>query len=252
MSQVSQGLLDAALDLIKRGTQGVPFSSRAELARAANVSEANLSRWLSGASTPTLKKLEPVLAALGAKLILPDENGTYATMPDVRLVLQDQYAPQGGAKSPVENDYVLVPLVGEVGGGSGLLPQRKEPEFWLPLPRNLVGPEMWIVRMGKGDRSMLPRVYPGDLVVIDRRRIGDVKPENIYLVQSPLSEGGGFALRRAKEVLVHNKSMLLFYADNAPEGYQPQIFDLNLYPGGNVREAIKGRVVQIISNVGVR
>ena len=252
MSQYSQGLLDAALDLIKRGTQGLPFTSRADLARAAEVSEANLSRWLSGASTPTLKKLEPVLAALGAKLVLPDENGTYTTVPDIRLSLPEKGQLFADGRIPVENDFILVPLVGDVGCGSTLPSLHKDPELWIPLPRTLVGPEMWVVRVCKGDRSMLPRVHPGDFAVVDRRRIGDTKPENIYLVQQPTSEGAGISLRRARETTVHGKSMIMFYADNTAEGYQPQIFDLGLYPGSSLREAIKGRVVMLLSNIGVR
>ncbi len=252
MSQYSQGLLDAALDLIKRGTQGLPFTSRADLARAADVSEANLSRWLSGASTPTLKKLEPVLAALGAKLVLPDENGTYSTVPDIRLSLTGNGQPATDERIPLENDYILVPLVGEVGCGSILPSPHKDPELWIPLPRTLVGPDMWVMRVCKGDQSMLPRIRPGDLAVVDRRRIGDIKPENIYLVQQPPSEGNGINLRRAHEMSVHGKPMIMFYADNAVEGYPPRMFDLVQYPNASLREAIKGRVVMLLSNIGVR
>lgn len=251
MSQHTQGLLDAALDLIKRGTQGTPFSSRAELARAADVSEANLSRWLSGASTPTLKKLEPVLSALGAKLVLPDENGMYATVPDIRLMMSDNGIKNTG-RTPVENDYILVPVVGDVGSGMPLPPQRKDPELWIPLPRTMVGPEMWIVRVGKGDRSMMPRIYPGDLAVVDRRRVGEIKPENIYLTQLPNSDGSVVSLRHAREMVVHGKNMIMFYPENSGEGYLPQIYDLHLYPNSSLREAIKGRVVLTISTIGIR
>lgn len=253
MSQYSQGLLDAALDLIKRGTQGAPFASRADLARAAAVSEANLSRWLSGASTPTLKKLEPVLEALGARLVLPDGNGVYAPPPDIRLSFSaGSGLPAAEERIPAANDYVLIPLLGEVGCGMALPARRKEPDRWIPLPRTLVGPEVWAVRVRKEDLSMLPRIHPGDIVVVDTRRIGDIKPENIYLVRHPACEGAGVELRRAREAVVHGKPMIMFYADNAAGGYAPQLFDLGLYSGGALREAVKGRVIMIISSVGVR
>jgi len=60
-------LLQAALDILRQATSGSPFASRADLARATGVSQANLSRWLSGVATPTLRTLEPILNALGVR-----------------------------------------------------------------------------------------------------------------------------------------------------------------------------------------
>ncbi len=68
--QPPKSLLESALDILREAASGNPYASQAQLARATGESEANISRWLSGASIPTLRKLEPVLMALGVRLIL--------------------------------------------------------------------------------------------------------------------------------------------------------------------------------------
>ncbi|MBQ3059660.1 MAG: helix-turn-helix transcriptional regulator [Desulfovibrio sp.] len=62
-------LLQDALAIMRRACNGRPYGNQAELARATGVSEANISRWLSGKSRPTLTKLEPVLQVLGVRLV---------------------------------------------------------------------------------------------------------------------------------------------------------------------------------------
>ncbi len=74
MGNASSDLLKSALDILRRAVSGAPYSSQAQLARATGVSEANISRWLNGAATPTLCKLEPVLKTLGVRFALPDEH----------------------------------------------------------------------------------------------------------------------------------------------------------------------------------
>ncbi|MDO5484635.1 MAG: KpsF/GutQ family sugar-phosphate isomerase [Desulfovibrionaceae bacterium] len=59
---------------MRQAVSGRPFSNQAQLARATGLSEGNISRWLSGASTPTLRKLEPILMTLGVRFALPEEQ----------------------------------------------------------------------------------------------------------------------------------------------------------------------------------
>ena len=73
-STISQlGLLESAVEILRQAVSGHPFTNQAQLARASGESEANISRWLSGASTPTLRRLEPVLTALGVRFTMPGE-----------------------------------------------------------------------------------------------------------------------------------------------------------------------------------
>lgn len=66
----SISLLESAIEIMRRAVSGFPFRNQAELARASGVSEANISRWLSGKSRPTLSTLEPVLELLEARLVV--------------------------------------------------------------------------------------------------------------------------------------------------------------------------------------
>ena len=68
--QPPKSLLKSALDILREAASGNPYANQAQLARATGESEANISRWLNGSATPTLRKLEPVLMALGVRLIL--------------------------------------------------------------------------------------------------------------------------------------------------------------------------------------
>ncbi len=67
-------LLEAALAIVRRAASGHPYANQAQLARATGVSEANISRWLSGKARPNLHKLEPVLNTLGVRLVAPEER----------------------------------------------------------------------------------------------------------------------------------------------------------------------------------
>ncbi len=70
----NHGLLEDALNILRNAVSGHPFRTQAELARATGESEANISRWLSGAATPTLRRLEPVLMTLGVRFTIPEEK----------------------------------------------------------------------------------------------------------------------------------------------------------------------------------
>lgn len=65
-------LLESALDILRAAASGKPFANQTQLARATGESEANISRWLSGNATPTLRKLEPVLSSLGVRFVMPE------------------------------------------------------------------------------------------------------------------------------------------------------------------------------------
>ncbi len=71
-SPAEPGLLESALDILRQAVSGRPYASQAQLARATGESEANISRWLSGAATPTLRRLEPVLMTLGVRFAVPE------------------------------------------------------------------------------------------------------------------------------------------------------------------------------------
>jgi len=83
-AQPCTSLLESALDIIRRAVSGHPYANQAQLSRATGVSEANISRWLSGKATPNLTKLEPVLAVLGARLVGPESSPSKQVKPAER------------------------------------------------------------------------------------------------------------------------------------------------------------------------
>lgn len=242
MKQSSQEtLLEAALQIIRRAASGSPYASQAELARATGESEANISRWLSGATTPTLRKLEPVLMALGARLTLPSD-GPLAVPPVV--------VRHAASARPLDDEaFTAVPIVGEVGAGHGVLPLEVPPEEWVVVRTAEAAPAMWAVRVGRGERSMLPRIRPGDVVLVDTTCMERLRDEDVYLVQEPPAEGSGYLLKRVCLEREHGRDLVVFYSDNAGEGYRPLFYDLALYPEQRLADAVKGRVTHVWSRL---
>lgn len=236
MLPITQGLLADALDCIRRGTQGQPFASRAELARASKVSDANLSRWISGTATPTLKKLESVLAALGVSLVLPDGLKPAGRSSACLTYMQD---------SEFAHGYCHIPVLGQVGTGDAACPQRQS----LLAPANFAKASMVAVHIALEERSMLPRLQPGDTVLVDRDIPAGQYDNSIYLVQTPPSEGSKYMLQRVTFTKLHNRPAVLFFSDNSSEGYAPLCFEIALYPEASLHYAILGKVVYRMGNV---
>jgi len=89
-----------------------------------------------------------------------------------------------------------------------------------------------LVTVGVGQRSMMPTIHPGDLLLIDQQMITDPLPEHIYAVNS---EGGGTVKRCA---LVNDKLKLI--PDN-PD-YSDQVIDV---AEADISKIIVGRIVWI-------
>ena len=147
MTQESQkdttSLMQVALDILRQATSGNPFSSRAELARATGESEANLSRWLSGAAKPSLRKLEPILMALGVRFTLPGDAPT--------------------AQEPALSNAW--------------------PNGWSLLHRGEELPQLISLQIPSGDYSMQPTLAPGDMVTVDTTLRYPLKEGQLYLVR---------------------------------------------------------------------
>lgn len=232
MLPTTQGLLAEALDCIRKGTQGQPFASRAELARASKVSDANLSRWISGTATPTLKKLESVLAALGVSLVLPEGLKSVPRSPAALAAVSGT-----GCKG-----YFPVPVLTSAKETSAAQNEEKTRNSLL-VPVEYATSSMEAMYIDKSERSMCPQIQPGDTVLIERNIPQGDYDNSIYLVQKPPSVGGGYLLQRVKTTIVRNKPTVIFFSDNTTEGYAPMCFDISLYPEASLRYAVLGKVV---------
>ena len=151
-----------------------------------------------------------------------------------------------GAPPPQAENYLAVPLVGEVGAGPGIIP-RDEILSWVLVYREHRSvnrrSNLLAVEVGRNQRSMIPTLHPGDIVLVDRDDWGNggyAPPGNIFLVREPGQEGGG----KVKRVATAGKGELAtitFYSDNAAE-YGPEVFHAHQYDH-DLRQAIVGRVV---------
>jgi len=137
-----------------------------------------------------------------------------------------------------DSPFVQVPLLrGAVAAGQPL-PIENEPESW----RAFLGAYLRrfsrpiLLRVGKRETSMLPTIFPGDLVLVDRAEDKRRRPSLRHIYAVSLDEGG--TLKRCKLEADH----LLIIPDNPTAGFDPTTVSLK---GRNVLHLIQGQVVWI-------
>ena len=185
-NSIQLGLLESALEILRQAVTGRPFSNQAQLARASGESEANISRWLSGASTPTLRRLEPVLMALGVRFTMPGEKAptmaVHKRQPDLDI----------------------------------------QPDHWRILDKAAPLPDMLALEIRTDDLSMYPTLTPGDVVLVDTRP-APLRDGQIYLVREPDKARGACMFRRLSMPRGHRYGLMILSPDNLAGGYKPTI-----------------------------
>ena len=140
-----------------------------------------------------LEAFAGVLDKLGATIRPPNEQGSR------EICFINNKIAEAGSQGPPPNaeDYIAVPMVGEVWAGPGIIPEEKI-ESWGLVWRNHHSVQrrsnLLAVEIGKNQRSMVPTLHPGDVVLVDRDDCGQDTirhPGNIFLVREPGQEGGG-------------------------------------------------------------
>ena len=224
---------------------GKRFRNNSELARYCNVEPIFTHRYLHGPKKG-LTAIGDVLDKLGAKLVFPEEDSHQRVTRDVcfvdtRIVSSGEHIPP-----PQVEDYIAVPMVGEVGAGPGMIDQE-EVLSWVLVHSNSLAVHnrnnLLAVEIGKNQRSMEPTLHPMDIILVNRNDCGDVRgfnpPGNIFLVREPGQEGGAMVKRvsitKRKEV-----STITFYSDNPL--FEPETYLLSEYDN-DIRNALVGRVV---------
>ena len=180
------GLLESALEILRQAVSGKPFTNQAQLARASGESEANISRWLSGASTPTLRRLEPVLMTLGVRFAMPWE---------ITPAL------------PVHKQQHRLDI---------------RPDNWRILDKADPLPDMLALEIRTDDLSMYPTLTPGDVVLVDTRP-APLRDGQIYLVREPDKARGACMFRRLSMPRGHRYGLMILSPDNLAGGYKPTI-----------------------------
>ena len=224
--------------------------SQAQFARETGVQQGSLSRFLKGEQNSLSgETVAKIVNFFGAKLVFPGED---TTEPDRDVCwVNAKIMPAGEyVAPPVAEDYIAAPLVGEVGAGPGYLPQESV-ESWFLVYKNvpaIMGRRNLIaVEIGARSTSMQPLLNPGDIVLVDRDDIDVSRPGHIMLVRDP--DGAGMVKRVSVQPSADRRDFSLqFYSDNAAEN-PPLLYSLRADYGGDISNAIVGRVIWAWSDV---
>lgn len=190
------------------------------------------------------------LDRMGVKFVLPDDappetvKSVCFVSPNITGV--DPYVSmQHNARvEPDEDNFLAIPIVNRVGAGGGYM-DEKEVRDWMiayrpalpqPVSSNLVA-----VTVAKDQYSMVPLIFPGDILLVDKNDCEPKPPGSIMLVIEPEPERG----ERIKRVATKRRDgdmEITFYSQDA-ERYPPDTYYLNRDYGGDIRNAIGGRVL---------
>ena len=200
--------------------------------------------WVKGTRTPALHHISEVFDRLGIKVSLPE----HPEVPTREVCFVEAKIVQAGAggERPDAENYLAVPMVGEVGAGPGVIP-REDILSWVLVYKEhrsvMQRSNLLAVEIGKNQRSMIPTLHPGDIVLLDRNDWGQqgyAPPGNIFLVREPGQDGGGM-VKRVSTAGKGELATITFYSDNAAE-YGPEVYHLHQYEY-DMRQAVVGRVV---------
>lgn len=235
-------------EIIRKRIQATGMS-QAQFARETGVQQGSLSRFLKGEqSSLSGDTVAKIVNFFGAKLVFPGENEE----PDRDICfVNTRIMPAGEyVAPPVAEDYLAAPLVGEVGAGPGYLPQESVESWFLVykhVPAIMGRRNLIAVEIGKTSTSMLPLLSPGDIVLVDRDDIDVSHAGHIMLVRDP--EGAGMVKRVSVQPTPGSKDFSIqFYSDNAATN-PPLLYSLREDYGGEISNAIVGRVIWAWSDV---
>lgn len=224
---------------------GKRFSSRVEMAEYLGLPKTQATKlfnFLKGADTQ-YKAVLDWFAKLGGRLVEPQrEKIREVCFVDAKIAPSGQNAPP-----PESEDYVAVPLVGEVGAGPGMVDQH-ELLSWVLVYRGHGAvarrSNLLAVEVGRNQRSMIPLLHPGDIVLVDLDDWGQEgfhAPGNIYLVREPGQEGGG-KIKRVALAGKGDSAIMTYYSENAQEN-EPEPYFLHQDFDGDLRKAIVGKII---------
>jgi len=246
-------LIEQALAILQRYVDEKHGGSKraATIALGMNPTTGLLGKWLRRERVPSMTSLAPILEMLGVCLNFPEaKNKKNAAAKDVCFVNAKAVPAGEHIEPPHAEDYLAAPLVGEVGAGRGYIAQEDVESWFLlykrALPDNHSG-DLFAVQIGKHSRSMQPTLYPGDIVLVDKGARIDEAFGRLMLVRDEDGESG--MIKRVE--LTPRKdgdALITYYSDNAAE-YPPVTYSLQEHFGGELRNAIVGRVIWAWSNV---
>ncbi len=212
-------------------------------AKDLGVEHVTLWHWLRGSRRPNLSQLAKAMDVLGVGISSPKAN---VTTQEVCFTTLHTVPGGDNAPPPHAKDYLAVPMVAEASAGPGVIPPSQI-ENWMLLCRShrsvMRRNNLLAVEIGKNQRSMVPTLHPGDLVLVDRNDWGQTgihTPGNVFLVREPGQDTGG----KVKRITLSGKgkaSIITFYSDNVLEN-EPEPYPMHAY-NYDLRAAVVGKVI---------
>lgn len=222
--------------------------SAESLAKFLGVNPNLISRWINRERSPRFDALGPVLDKLGAKIVFPGDDSVSTVhelvFREPKIVGVEEFDGKDASVKPVEDNYLAVPMVNQdVAAGTGRIPFHKVTD-WVVVFRHDPGivnrSNLVAVRVGKDQRSMVPHIHPGDILLVDKNDNVPDPEGKIMLVIDPEE---GEAIKRVSWRHRAGDDELTFYSDNAAEN-PPRTYRLREEYGANEwSRAIAGRVV---------
>jgi hypothetical protein len=217
------------------------FVNRKRMADALGIDPSQLNRFMDGERGLSVESLGRVLDGLGARVVLPGAES--------HSVREGGFVAPGPIKSafdaapPAAEDYVAVPSVlGAVAAAPGLI-LPSDIHGWVLVWRHHESvrfrSDLAAVRIEEGELSMAPMLLPGDTVLVDRAEKSLEPAGRIMLVREP---EGVCSIKRVVARSVDGDTELVFYSET-PREHPPRVYRLNRDYGGEIVEAIGGRVI---------
>lgn len=238
-------LLDDAIAILNKFVAEEHKGNRSAAARVLGLGSGTLGQWLDRKRAPNLEALSPVFAKLGVgftgRRVEPTRDVCFI---NAKIVPADD-----NVEPPREEDYIAVPLVGEVGAGPGYAPQDEIRSWFLVyknIPSIMYRHNFLAVEIAKGSRSMVPTLYPGDIVLVDRDDCTVSSPGKMWLVKDEYDQG---MIKRVKIDKVSRDDLsITYYSDNIKD-YPPITYSLRRHFDNDLSRAIVGRVIWAWSDV---
>lgn len=229
-------IFDSALVAIKEGINTRYDGNLVRAAEDFKIPYITLYSWVSGKRRPSLAKVAPILDILGAKIVLPNFSKK-----EVKLV--KAYIADATLPPPQDEDYLAIPILGEVGAGPGYMPDIHIEDWFIVSKDGVRGRDinnLIAVRIAPHSVSMQPTLRPNDIVLVDKSDKNIGFGGNIMLVLDPLD--GSSMVKRVSVREVKGDAQITFYSDNTSQ-YPPLVYSLMNNFDGEWHKAIVGKVI---------
>lgn len=230
-------IYDSFLALLDKGIE--KYGNARQLAEALGVHANLITRWKNKERVPNLTSIQPLMDLLHARIV---QEGS-EPVKEVCFANAHVLPTYENGEQPKAEDFIAVPMVGEVGAGVGYLPQD-EITGWFMVHKNLEAirhrRNLIAVEIAKGSTSMQPTLNPGDIVLVDRNDIDISKPGRIMLVLDPMDSSG--MIKRVSVRQEKDDFLITYYSDNATQ-WPPMVYSFNNDFDHEWHKVVAGRVI---------